>query len=89
MILSREEVARKLGRRVSRGEYERVMDAHLRKRFMVAVRSTSKGRHTGERKVVETLSPQSPKSRRKGKHAACEGQIMKGKRARYRESTYG
>ncbi|KKN32984.1 hypothetical protein LCGC14_0808560, partial [marine sediment metagenome] len=28
MMLSREEVSKKLGRRVSRGEYERVMDAH-------------------------------------------------------------
>ena len=83
MMLSREEVAKRLGRRVSRGEYERVMDAHLRKRFMVAITSTSRGRHTGERRVVETLSPKSPKSQRKGKHAACEGQVGKGKRARY------
>ncbi|KKL23287.1 hypothetical protein LCGC14_2426860, partial [marine sediment metagenome] len=53
------------------------------KRFMVAVTSTSRGRHTGERKVVETLSPDSPKSQRKGKNAACEGREEKGKRARY------
>ncbi len=82
-MLSREEVAKRLDRRVSRGEYERVMDAHLRKRFEVAVTSTSRGRHTGERKVVETLSPKSPKSQRKGKDAACEGREEKGKRARY------
>ena len=76
-VLTRQDVARKLGRRVSRGQFERMFAGCVRKTCRVV--SVSRGRPTGALRVTLVRHPLSPKARRKGD--ALHGGT--GKRARY------
>jgi len=73
---TRQEVAKELGRRVSRGEYERLLN--LKFSHKMRVQSASRGRETGAARVTTVLHPLAPKSKRK--HVAGAEKNM---RARY------
>ena len=75
--LTRQAVAEKLGRRVSKGEFERMFAGMLAK--PVVVQSESRGRRPGVVRVTLVRHPWSPKARRK-RDFAHDGT---GKRARY------
>ena len=77
-ILTRQEVAKRLGRRVSRGEFERMFSGF--KPVMTVVVSESRGRQTGAPRAVGIRHPFSPKAMRK---RDAFGAVDKGKRARY------
>ena len=76
-VLTRQDVARKLGRRVSRGQFERMFAGWVRKTCRVT--SVSRGRREGALRVTVVRHPDSPKARRKDD--ALHGGT--GKRARY------
>jgi len=73
---SRHEVAKQLGRRVSRGEYERLLNLQFSHKSRV--QSTSRGKRTGVARVTTVLHPAAPKAKRK--HGAA---AEKDERARY------
>jgi hypothetical protein len=78
--MSRHDWARKLGRRVSRGEFERtfgVLEPHV-----VMISSNSKGRATGSPRVTKTVRQFSPKWWRKHRDTYVN---PKSRRARYDE----
>lgn len=77
-ILTRQEVAKRLGRRVSRGEFERMFSGF--RPIVTTVVSNSRGKQTGAPRAVGIRHPFSPKAMRK--RDALDA-VDKGKRARY------
>jgi len=78
---SRQEVAKELGRRVSRGEYERLLN--LRFSHKSRVQSTSRGKRTGVTRVTTVLHPAAPKAKRKHSGENMVAEEVKSRRARY------
>ncbi len=62
-MIPRHIVAKEMGRRVSRGEYERILTAYVD--HVIRVSSNSKGKHTGATRVVRVLHKECPKYLRK------------------------
>ena len=62
-MFSRQDFALKLGRRVSRGEFERAFTRYVSS--LVVVQSTSKGKQTEAKRVMPSLHPACPKYKRK------------------------
>ena len=84
-MLSRHEVAKKLGRRVSRGERERLFNLLFEHRTRVT--SCSRGKQTGAVRVTRVLHPHCPKAKRKhgltGDWSNVSAHERKTSRARY------
>ena len=75
---SRIDAAKALGRRISRGEFERMFTRYLVHK--VIIQSNSKGRQTGKWNLTRTLDPQSPKFKRKHSDTLTQ---TKSRRARF------
>lgn len=81
-FVDRHIVARELGRRVSRGEFERIFSKLYPIRS--TVQSDKPWRPTGAKCFTYLMHPASPKSRRK--HGHSWHTIIKGKRARFNKA---
>lgn len=81
-MMSRHMVAKELGRRVSRGEFERIF-SKLRA-VTVVVESVSRGARTGASRVTSVMREMSPKWNRKHRRHVLEN-MPYDRRARYTE----